>query len=304
MENIYQAPESTLDQNTIIKPAPESITKPIKNAVIAGSIVTGLTLALSILAMVNQQLVMGIGQDAIVDGILYLGLTFGVYKKSRVSAIFLFSLFTMSKIYMISESGSYRGILFSLILIYYFFKGILATFEYHKFMKQQNPMYSSNNKWVVWVVTPIAIITLAFVVLGLLSINGYLVSSDVQRGSEVTAENYQQLRESNLINDDETIQLFYSEGLSSILEGGNILTDKRAISYESNGQTIDRYSAFYEEIETVSVASKGSGFEDTLILVEKFSGDSFYILASTENDGDKLFLSTLKQNIPVPEENE
>lgn len=188
MENIYQAPDSILEQNTSIKPAPESITKPIKNAVIAGSIVTGLTLALSILAMINQQQVLGIGQDAIVDGILYLGLTFGVYKKSRVSAIFLFSLFTMSKIYMISETGSYKGILFSLILIYYFFKGILATFSYHKFMKQQNPMYSSNNKWVIWLVTPIAMITLAFVVLGMLTI--LAKSSKVQRSLRKTTSNY------------------------------------------------------------------------------------------------------------------
>lgn len=63
--------------------------------------------------------------------------TFGIYKKSRTCAVLMLLLFAANKVIMWFESGSVSGLPVSLIFLYFYFMGVVGTFQYHKIIKQK-----------------------------------------------------------------------------------------------------------------------------------------------------------------------
>ena len=66
---------------------------------------------------------------------------------------------------------------------------------------------------------------------GLMTMTGVLPSTEVVTGSKMNSKDVSLLIEKSVINQNEKIEYFYSEGFSSILEGGSILTNNRVIVY-------------------------------------------------------------------------
>ncbi|WP_205634425.1 hypothetical protein [Lederbergia galactosidilytica] len=67
-----------------------------------------------------------------VDMFLLLGLAYGIYKKSRICALLLFSLFLLNQVVLYINWNVLVTIPLGCVVMYYLFKGILATFFYHK----------------------------------------------------------------------------------------------------------------------------------------------------------------------------
>ncbi len=109
----------------------EKAEKAIRNAYIAG-IVSGVITLLVTLAAVGGVSIMGFDLWNLLDVFLIFGLTYGIYRKSRVCAITMLVYFVGNRLLFFSELGLSAGGLFGAILFgYFFFQGIRGTLVYH-----------------------------------------------------------------------------------------------------------------------------------------------------------------------------
>ena len=102
------------------------------------------------------------------------------------------------------------------------------------------------------------------------------------------------LERSAVLEPGERVLYYYSQGLVSFADDGNILTDRRVISYwrdEVSGE-FSIESARFSEIADTEV-KQGSWLEDTALTVTRDDGTAFLLVLSVESEGDKLFLGRL-----------
>lgn len=297
MSDLYQTPESAVQPDKPIEPISNEIRAKIKGAVIAGSIISLITIAVSGIALYTGKAVAGVDATSLIDGLVYLGLTFGIFRKSRVSAIAFFAIFLVTKIFQWVSTESFQGGLLVIVLFYYLFRGILGCFAYHRAMAEQIENYSPTATWMPWVFTPLGILLAVLITLGIFTQTGVIVPTNVLHGYEVSEEYRNELKNEGIIMEEETISLFYSEGFDSIIQGGNLLTNNRAVSYELLDSGMAIYSAEYHEIVSAELETKGDFVNDSLILVNKLDGSSFYMLAPVEESGDEVFMEMLNKRI-------
>ncbi|MCH7977955.1 MAG: hypothetical protein IH935_03120, partial [Acidobacteria bacterium] len=93
------------------------------------------------------------------------------------------------------------------------------------------------------------------------------------------------------------IEFFYSAGLYSILEDGNLLTENRVVSYETLDGELYVYSSTYPEIQDFDVEYSESFFDDTVLFVSMVSGEEFILILSAEDGRDKEFVSELQSRL-------
>ncbi len=134
-ENPYRSPqaEAVYKQPAEIEVPPE-ILKKIKGGWIA-AIVSGTLTAIVAIIAVSTDAMDDVGDvfDAwlFVDVVLIFGLAFGIMMKSRTAATIMFLYFLASKIYMVSMTGQARGVIISLIFLYFYFQAMVGTYQYH-----------------------------------------------------------------------------------------------------------------------------------------------------------------------------
>ncbi len=133
---------------------------------------------------------------------------------------------------------------------------------------------------------------------GLAVIAAFAPPTRALRDSEIPSSYQTALLEAGVLEPDEQIQFFYSAGFFSILEDGNLLTQKRVISYETAGGELLVASSPYSEIRELDVAYSDSFLEDTIITISTSSGDEFILFVSTEDGRDKEFVSVLESRLP------
>ena len=136
----------------------------------------------------------------------------------------------------------------------------------------------------------------ALMAIGLLLETGYIPDTKVLKGSELTKRDRQTLVDLNVLNPDEEILYFYSAGMLSIAEDGSFFTPERVVCYENYEGEFSVSQAKYSEIVSIKIESKGSYLEDCMLLIEtSVDEDDFYLLVSTEDGRDKLFIEELRQ---------
>ncbi len=108
----------------------------IKNSYVGGAIVGTVTLLFTVAAISSGSNTLGLDAWALLDVGLIYGLTYGVYKKSRVCAGLLFGWAVVGGIIMLvdTQMGSvYLGrIVGSVLFGYHFFRGFQGTITYHR----------------------------------------------------------------------------------------------------------------------------------------------------------------------------
>lgn len=105
--------------------------KDIKNAWVAGCISGVLALAVTLWAMSGVK-ILSFNAFSLIDVAIVLGLTFGIYKRSRVCAVLMLINFLFAKFMIFQETGRTSDIPLILVFIYYYYKGVLGTIRYHK----------------------------------------------------------------------------------------------------------------------------------------------------------------------------
>lgn len=135
-ENPYAAPKAPLAAAKPALSVPEDIKKSIRGACIAGAISGCVTLAFTLLAISGTTLI-GFSAWEFFDVALIFGLTFGIYKKSRVCAVLMLVYFIAAKLYLFTQAGTPSGLPLALLFGYFFAKGVYGTFRYHRLLQEQ-----------------------------------------------------------------------------------------------------------------------------------------------------------------------
>src|SRR4029079_5710780 len=79
----------------------------------------------------------GMNAWSFLDVAVMIGLTFGVYRRSRVCAILLLAFFVLNKIIMWAQAGTPTGWPLAIAFGWAYYQGVMGTFEYHRW-KDEN----------------------------------------------------------------------------------------------------------------------------------------------------------------------
>jgi len=107
-----------------------SIDKNIRNAWIAALVAAGFTILLMLLPCIGNGLTSHVNIYQLVDVFILLGLSFGVFKRSRICVIMLFIYAVLNEIYIIKIGMNPS--LIRIIFIYFYLQGLIAIFKWHK----------------------------------------------------------------------------------------------------------------------------------------------------------------------------
>lgn len=132
-----QSPSLPSGPSEVVAPdSPEAALKKIKTAAIAGAISAGITLAFVLISVLITP-IFQMTWASLIDVGIVAGLSFGIYRKSRVSAIMLFCYFVYAKIYFFFIEPLYAsaGLITGAIFIYLFFQGVIGCFQYSRICK-------------------------------------------------------------------------------------------------------------------------------------------------------------------------
>jgi hypothetical protein len=133
-ENPYVAPNAALIADVEI---PAQVRADIRNAWVAAVISGSMTLVFTLMSIYGSS-VAGMGAWNLIDVVLIFGFAIGIYRNSRVCATAMFIYFVISKIIDWVDAGKPNGLILAAIFIDYFFKGMIATFDYHKAIKSRS----------------------------------------------------------------------------------------------------------------------------------------------------------------------
>ncbi|MEP5764320.1 MAG: hypothetical protein ABJ308_06990 [Halieaceae bacterium] len=276
-----------------------------KNGAIAATISGVLTLlvtAFAIYSSADGDLAFFNDSTSFIDVAFLLVCALGVYRKSRAAAIVVFVYFIISKIIMGVSMGRVPGLAVSLIFLYFFGKAIQGSFVYHRLEKAENPNYKAPSRWYAFIGIPVGIILIALLSLGMLSMTGAVPSTQVLAGDKIPQNQLETLLTEGIIDEGEEIEYFYSAGMTSIMEDGNLLTNRRVISYFINQESeLEIYELLLPQIRNIELVQEGSFLNDTIYQVNAYQEDAWLqINLSTEDQGDVRFFEALQKMIDNP----
>jgi serine/threonine-protein kinase len=128
----YQPPSASLElPDADIEPS-AGIARKIKGAWVAGLVSAGITLLFVLISLGSGSAIMGINAWAFVDIGIFLGLAYGVYRRSRTCAVLLFLFFLFEKIAMFASAKTLGSVPIAIIFIYLYGRGMVGTFQYHR----------------------------------------------------------------------------------------------------------------------------------------------------------------------------
>lgn len=121
------------------------------------------------------------------------------------------------------------------------------------------------------------------------------ISASVIAARDIPYDQWVWMSENDILYDNETVELFYSEGLFSIAEGGNILTNRFVGSWITEDGALKTYWQRLGEICSIDQISAGSALEDAMYQINGPGEDNWLrVVLSVSNNGHKRFLRRLK----------
>lgn len=282
----------------------EEAKKASRNGAIAAFISGAMTIAIVAFAITSD----ADGQFApfndplnIIDVFMIFGCAIGLLRYSRAAALIIFVYFILSKIYIAAETGAITGIPVGLIFVYFYGKAVQGTFTYHKLRKAEDENYRAAPKWAYFVGIPLVVLLTLLIGIGMLSMTDVIPSTEVLTGDEVSESDLQELIDNNVLFADETIEYLYSYGLLSVMEGGNILSNRAAITYyvDENGD-LQIYEMPFADITAVYRMVEGGVLEDSIYMVSSDDEDYWMTIElSVENKGDEVFVAALRKKVQL-----
>jgi len=276
--------------------------KATKNGAIAACVSGAMTFAIFLFAIFsNASGAIGLWNDSsiVYDLILIFACAYGVYKKSRFAAVLLFCYFIFARIFIGLETGKASGIGMALVFLYFYGKAIQGSFVFHKIEKAENPNYAATPKWIYYTGIPAMVVFLGLMGVGLMTMTGVLPSTEVQIGTEISVDDRDILISNAILTNDDYIEYFYSGGLTSILEGGTVLTGDRVVLYlPDENQEIRVYEIYFSDIDSIELIAMGNVMNDSLYKINSNMPDSWLQIAlSAEDRGDVKFIEALREKV-------
>lgn len=236
------------------------------------------------------------------DGALILGLAAAIYfKKSYSAALFLLIYFLSSKLIIAAETMSIQSGVISLVFIYFYLQGVIGTRELRN-LRDSFPVKRGAGAIALRFLAGVGLaLFLLAAGWGTLMSMKVLPDSVMIEGNDIPQRYAVKLRQQGILAEGELIEVFYSSGLLSILEDGNLMTDRRVISYEESEDEMLVLSATFEEVSHILIAEDGATFRDALLEVVSKDGSSFYLYMTVEDQAHLRFMDELRRKIAVLE---
>ena len=211
------------------------------------------------------------------------------------------------RLHDINKSGWWILLSFTIIglipLFYWWFKeGDESNNDYGEdplFELRKNNKIKKISKLVKYfLIVPILIILSVLVLFGLLMETGFLPDTKVYKENDIAEGTKTELINHKIIDKNDTIRFFYSEGFISIMEGGQLITNDQLIVYEKNEKgIIETSKMFLKNISKVVVDKKGDVFSDNIFKIignnnAKYDSMSIYLPFKSDENSD--FIKALK----------
>jgi len=144
----------------------------------------------------------------------------------------------------------------------------------------------------------LAVVLVAVYGFGFLIDTGYAPSDRVQTHEEIGDKHLQVLLDEGIIDKDEHIQHFYSEGLLSVREGGSILTDSRVIAYAEWDDEIEIVDLTFDEVVSIEKTQEGTTLDYAIYVVSGANEEDYVELWLPHEYGDAdRFVKALQANV-------
>lgn len=279
-----------------------------KNGAIAAFISGTLTTIVVTIALLGDpagDLAMWNDPTNFVDIVLIFACAVGMLKYSRTAAVSILLYFIISKTAIALETGQATGVVITLVFLYYFGKAVQGSFAYKKAMQAENPEFRSAPRWVYWLTVPTMTLFFMAAGYGVLSMTDAVPATEVLEGTAVSDADRALMIQNGIIYDDEDIQYMYSYGITSILEGGSVLSNRAVIMYytdEDDGFNV--YELAFDQIASIDMLEKGDLWNETVYQVNGHDEDNWITISlSAEDDGDEKFITALNQRISTQASN-
>lgn len=275
-----------------------------KTGAIVACISGTLTLAVSLFAIWNNSSGrLELWNDPVIflDILLIFFLAYGIYKKSLTAAVVMFIYFIFARIFVVIETGQVTGIVLGLVFLYFFGKAAQGAFVLQKIGKAESPDNKVKPKWITFLKITGIFIFFLLIGIGGLTMTGTLTPTEVLSGNDLSEDYKETLINSDIINQGDYIQYFYSDGFSRIEETGSILTSDRVIMYfEDENEDIAVYELYFADITDVELFEEGNFFNPSVYRVYGGSRDAYLTLwLSTESRGDIKFIEALRSELKL-----
>lgn len=273
----------------------------IRNGAVAATLSAGLTGLIVTIAVLTEPQSGAIAYFddpwLVVDIAALLLLALGVSRKSRTAAVLLVVYFLIALAVRFVDTGRVTGLLGAVVWMYFYVNALRGAFAYHRIARAEDPDYRAG-KVLPIVGGTVAAVLCASALLYVLGEAGITPSSRLVSGVDMSAESIRLLREHGVLLEDENVELFYSEGLASILEGGSVLTDRGVTVYAPNGAgTLDVYELTYEQIRDVQLEQRGGFLDWSIYRVHGYEGDWVGLYLPAEEDQDRQFVRALERKV-------
>ena len=156
-------------------------------------------------------------------------------------------------------------------------------------------------KWVNYILIPVGSVIFAAGLLGLFLMEaGVILDAKVYKGSDLQEHHRTKLFDQKILSSDEEIKFFYTTGLFSILEDGQLMTDSRVISYTENAEgEIEIYPMLLANIKEINLVEEGDFLDDVYRIIGNENADYEYITIVLPHDDEnsESFINGLKEAI-------
>lgn len=133
--------------------------------------------------------------------------------------------------------------------------------------------------------------------LGMQIESGAMPDTMIVAGNKLRTPAREAINKAISLRPGETITFFYSTGLLSWEEDGNLITNQRVVSYmQDEGQLVVE-EADYDNIEEITPIFSEEWIDDTLVWITPKEGDEFMIALSIEDDLDHPAVDYIQKKI-------
>jgi hypothetical protein len=243
-----------------------------------------------------------VGEYKSIDLLLFALLGFSLLKFSRTGALLLVINWISSKIYFLyfiplNYTGLRVFLITSLIFLYFFWRGLEGSFRYHRLRLEGDQNYRSHSKRSYFLWSPIVVVVMLSSLILVLQSVSIIKHMTVVNGDRLSSRDSAFLVEQGIVTPNEKIDFFYSDGIMSILEDGNLLTNMRLISYEKGEEDYEIYAEEIEKVSGFRVYKSERFFENTIVEIKTSDGSAFHLFLANDSNGDERFILELKRRL-------
>lgn len=284
-----------------------------KQGVWAAGIVAVVTTFIALISLTSGTSVLGLDGFAILDGVLFGLIAWGIHRKSRAASIAGLLLYLLELLSAVTDGEGFRGGITIIFFVMAFTNSIRGTFAYNKFHAQlrsvidpETGLPASKIPELPSLPMPVKVIAGALLtgIMGLALLGLFLPDTApetaVLTGDQLSTDLHAIIASLDILEPTETILYFYSDGVWDIKEGFHMLTDQALILWgeefasEGTGIRVPVVRLPLAEITSIGVSYSDSWLEDSAVSVDS-GGWHYYFPLSSENGGDRNFITALER---------